>query len=211
MFSVSCPSCGNPVSFVSQASVYAICDACRSVLVRQDMNLEKVGVAAAIQEDGSPLMLGTCGTYQNVSFEIIGRIQVHYPSGFWNEWYAMYGNGNHGWLGEAQGNYFVSFLTQVREQIPPFQHLKRGARLVFNNKLFTVTQIQNARVVSCEGELPFLQRGGYEAPVADLRSETTVGASIDYSEQVPLVFMGEYVDFDSLRFSNLRELEGWTV
>ena len=211
MFSVSCPSCGNQVTFVSQASAFSVCDACRSILIRQDMAIEKIGVAATIQEDGTPLMLGTSGTYKNVSFEIVGRIQVHYPSGFWNEWYAMFANGTHGWLGEAQGNYFVSSLVQVRENIPPFQHLRPGARVILEGRLFVVTGIQQARVLSFEGELPFIQRVGYDAPVVDLRTETNVGATIDYSEQAPLVFLGEYVDFDALRFGNLRELEGWTI
>ena len=35
-------------------------------------------------------------------------------------------------------------------------------------------------------------------------------ATIDYSETPPLVFIGEYMEFDDLHFSNLRQFDGWS-
>lgn len=209
MQQVACPSCGNTVKFLSQASCIVVCDACSSILVKQDMDIEKIGDAAALQEDGSLLQIGATGQYQDVAFEIIGRIQVQYPSGYWNEWFASYKNGGTGWIGEAQGNYFVSFQTAVQDEIPPFEELTRGKRLVLDEKQFVVTQVQKAKVISCEGELPFAQPDGYEAPQADLRTDTTMGATLDYSEEPPMVFIGEYMEFDELNLSRLRDLDGW--
>lgn len=209
MISVSCPSCGNSVSFATKTTAYAVCEACQSLLVRQDVDVEKIGVSAAVQEDGTPLQIGASGKYKGVGFELVGRIQVQYPSGFWNEWFATFLNGQEGWVGEAQGNYFVSFVTQVTNALPPFSNLQRGVNLVLNNHLFVVTQVQQARVVAFQGSLPFAQSGQFDAPVADLRSATNVGATIDYSNDEPMVFIGEYVDFDQLHLQNLREIEGW--
>jgi hypothetical protein len=209
MQQLSCPSCGNPVPFASQATAYAVCDACNSVVVKQGMDLQRVGEAAALQEDGSPLQLGSSGVFQKIPFDIIGRIQVQYPFGFWNEWFAMFSNGNHGWLGEAQGNFFVSFQTPAEKQLPTFRELSRGDRLELGGRVYVVTQKQQAVVLGGEGELPFL-KSGYETEVVDLRSETTAGASLDYSENPPLVFLGEYVDFDALALKNLRDIEGWS-
>ena len=44
---------------------------------------------------------------------------------------------------------------------------------------------------------------------ADLESKTDRFATIDYSEPEPLVFVGEYQDFDQLELTHLREIEGW--
>jgi hypothetical protein len=35
-------------------------------------------------------------------------------------------------------------------------------------------------------------------------------ATIDYSEDPPLLFTGEAVEFDDLKLRSLREFEGWT-
>jgi hypothetical protein len=45
---------------------------------------------------------------------------------------------------------------------------------------------------------------------ADLRTTGGDFATIDYSEDPPLLFMGRAVDFDDLHFKNLRTFEGWT-
>lgn len=197
------------MKFATKTTAYAVCDACQSLLVRQDLDVEKIGVSGAVQEDGTPLQIGTSGQHKGVGFELVGRIQVRYPDGFWNEWYATFSNGQEGWLGEAQGNYFVSFRTETQDNIPPFSNIERGVVMTLCDRLFVVTDVENARVVGCQGSLPFAQAGEYDAPLVDLRSDSIVGATIDYSEEKPIVFMGEYVDFDKLKFANLRELEGW--
>jgi len=197
------------VAFAAQTTGYAVCDACQSMLVRTGIDVQSIGVSAALQEDGTPLQRLTSGSYRGVPFEIIGRIQVHYELGFWNEWFLMYSNGQHGWLGEAQGNYFASFLTQVPESIPNFHDLRRGSTIPLNGRMFTVVQKQASRVVGCEGELPFVETSGYEAPAIDLKTETILGATIDYSGEQPLVFIGETLEFEAFNFQNLREFESW--
>src|SRR6266702_4317560 len=64
---VACPSCGASVDFKSAASILAVCEYCRSTLVRQDINVENIGKMAELKLDGSPLQLGAQGTYA-VSF-----------------------------------------------------------------------------------------------------------------------------------------------
>ncbi len=46
-------------------------------------------------------------------------------------------------------------------------------------------------------------------PVADLQGDDSSFATLDYSEEPPLVFLGEYVEFDALQLSGLREFDGW--
>ena len=46
---------------------------------------------------------------------------------------------------------------------------------------------------------------------ADLRSTDGRFATIDYTETPPLLFLGEFVEFETLRLVNLKEFEGWTA
>jgi hypothetical protein len=44
----------------------------------------------------------------------------------------------------------------------------------------------------------------------DLRTPGRGFGTLDYSEEPPLLFMGEWVEFDELRLKNLRQFEGWS-
>jgi hypothetical protein len=115
MITLNCPSCGAHVEFKSKASVFAVCSFCKSTLVRSDMNLEKIGEMADLLDDLTPLQIGTMGVYEGKMFEIVGRLQVSYPEGYWNEWYALFSDSNPCWLAEAQGFYAVCLPYEMKE------------------------------------------------------------------------------------------------
>jgi len=72
-----------------------------------------------------------------------------------------------------------------------------------------VTQVEAAFCVGGEGELPLAIGAGYKAPVIDLAGSGNQLATLDYSEEIPLVFLGEYVEFEELYLSGLREFDVW--
>jgi len=205
----NCPSCGAKVVFRSSASVVAVCEYCKSTLVRHDLNLEDLGKMADLKADGSPLQLGSAGTFQRVHFAVVGRIQYRFAAGLWSEWHLVFDDMRNGWLGEARGDYALSFTAKVPDVIPPFATLRAGQALAIGGRSFEVIDVENARTIAAEGELPFAVRGGYEAPVADLHGDGRAFATLDYSEEVPLVFIGQYVEFEELALTGLRELDGW--
>ena len=200
----SCPSCGAPVVFKSAGSVFAVCEYCQSTLVRHDQALEDIGKMAALAEDRSPLQLGAEGSYDGVHFALIGRIQIRYSQGYWNEWHLLFDDMRTGWLSEAGGEYVVSFLRHVQEPLPAFAELKIGQRFPVAGQPWTVSNIENAECVAGAGELPFKVGAGYPVATVNLRNGANF-ATLDYSETPPLLFVGEPVDFASLKMSNLRE------
>jgi ribosomal protein S27E len=110
-FSANCPACGAPVVFKSSASFHGVCEYCRSTLVRHGGNLENLGRMADLVEDASPIRLGTEGIYKGVHFAVIGRIQLSYAAGVWNEWHVLFDDQRGGWLSDANGEYLITFLT----------------------------------------------------------------------------------------------------
>ena len=206
----ACPSCGAPVTFQSVVSVTAVCGYCQSTLVRTDDELENIGKMAAFLEDRSPLQMGSEGRWKGVHFGLIGRLQLRYEDGHWNEWHLLFDDGRSGWLSEAGGEFVLSEPIAVSEDLPKFDALEVGEAITLKGWPFTVTNILTAECVAGEGELPFKVGAGYPAPVVDLRDTLGGFATLDYSDVTeekprPLVFLGEPVDFSQLAMSNLRE------
>ena len=159
---------------------------------------------AALVEDRSPLQLGTEGSYKGVHFALIGRIQIKYSQGIWNEWHLLFDDMRTGWLSEASGEYVLTFAQFVPETLPKFDDLKIGQRFVLASQTWTVSNIENAECVAGQGELPFKVGAGYPVAAVDLRNQANF-ATLDYSETPPLLFVGEAVDFKSLKMANLRD------
>ena len=99
----SCPNCGAKIVFRWSSSVQTVCEYCKSILVRTDVDLKKVGQVADLPPDGSPIQLNTEGLYRNKSFVVVGRIVYEYDQGAWNEWHVMMNDGTSAWLSDAYG------------------------------------------------------------------------------------------------------------
>jgi hypothetical protein len=197
------------VTFASAVSLLAVCSYCSSTLLRKDLDVERIGTMAALLEDASPLQLAATGWYRGAAFTVVGRIQVEYPDGRWNEWFLLFGDGRAGWLGEAGGTYSVSFETAAPEPLPAWGELAPGKTIVLQGRRYEVADVREATVVGGEGELPFRVGAGYPARVADLRTDDRRFATLDFSDESSRVFLGESVEFDALRLSGLRSFEGW--
>lgn len=210
MKQAACPACGGEIVFQTSIALYAACPFCSSLVLRKDLDIEKIGEAGHLQEDGSPIRIGTRGLYRGQTFEVVGRIQLQTPHGFWNEWYLRLGLDADGWLGEAQGLYGVNFLVKPDRPVPNYGTLKPGHRIVLHNEAFFVKDMQLAHCVAGQGELPFKFDTGYDAPVVDCATATNRFATLDFSEEPALVFIGEFLEFPQLRFENVRRFEGWS-
>lgn len=116
---------------------------------------------------------------------MVGRIQLRYRQGLWNEWYLLFENQRSGWLGEMLGNYVVTFIVQPLEPLPPFSELRAGHRITLQGRDFQVTNIENARCIAGEGELPIRVGPGYEAGGGFAGQRRGIRHT-DYSENPPL-------------------------
>lgn len=204
-----CPSCGAPLKFESSISLTAVCAYCRGIALRKDLDLELLGKAAQLLEDGSPLRLGSVGVFEGRPFILAGRMQLKFDTGYWNEWNLRFEDEGQGWLGEAQGYFAVTFPLKTNGPLPAYDSLSVGQELTLGETVYTVKEKRLAEYLSAEGELPFPPPLGEKAPLADLAGDGRRCATLDYSEEKPLVFAGTYADFEALKFDRLREVPGW--
>jgi len=206
-----CPNCGAPIRFRWSSAIQTTCEYCKSILVRHDVNLTKVGQVADLPPDISPIQIGTEGLYRSTAFQVIGRIIYSHDIGAWNEWHLMFSNGSNGWLSDAQAEYAVSFLSTPETPLPAANQIYRGWEFTQQGVRLAVTSLTQASYEGVEGELPFQYWDKERCSFADLRSMDGRFATIDYTENPPLLFLGEFVEFESLRLTNLKEFEGWTA
>jgi predicted RNA-binding Zn-ribbon protein involved in translation (DUF1610 family) len=192
----NCPSCGGQVEFQIGTSAVVVCSYCRSVVARTDRDPTVIGKAAGLVDTSSPLRVGLTGKYRKRGFRLTGRTQMrHQAGGIWDEWYAAFDDGRWGWLAEAAGNYYLTF--EVAAEAPPLSHLDTGATVPAVDSL-VVQEIGTATAVSAEGEIPWRVVPGSEYEYADLSGDAGKFATIDYSEEKPLVFKGSLTSIDEL-------------
>ena len=130
-FHTDCPSCGAPVHAHSPTSVTLVCGYCNSMLVRQDDSIIDKGRDSALLEDFSPLQIGTRGRYGTAAFNIIGRLQMHYDAGVWNEWHILFDEGGTGWLSESGDILHPRLQRQTlhgRRRAPRYDETRRRTR-----------------------------------------------------------------------------------
>ena len=209
----TCPNCGAKIVFKWSSSVQTVCEYCKSVLVRTDVDLKRLGQVADLPPDISPIQLNTEGNYCNKAFVVIGRILYQYDQGGWNEWHLMMNDGTSGWLSDAQEEYAVSFPaigSTSGQKLPAESQLQIGQTYSWNGANYTVSVITQAHFRGVEGELPFQYWDKDDVTFADLRSSSRKFATLDYSDIEPVLYLGELVEFDDLKLKNLRQFEGWS-
>jgi len=224
MQTFNCPSCGAEITFKSSVSVSCVCPYCRSLVVRNDKDVEAIGKMAELPDDISPFQIGTAGKYKNINFTLIGRMKIGWENGVWNEWFLFSDDGKKGWMAEAQGSLVISF----EEEIPAGEPIATygvndtvtsldtvpalGNHLHIHDIWYAINDIKKAQCIGSEGELPFPAAKGRTTTSIDMQSTKGEFAGLEFDNAgKPRLFIGEYVEFDDLHFTSLRGLPGWQI
>ena len=167
MYKLFCPACGAQVEVKSAGWAMAVCSYCRSTLLRDADTVRNIGRMSEVIEDHTRIQINTSGQYQGKNFAVVGRIQLRYEDGFWNEWYALFDDGSAGWLSDGSGQYVFTLPAGKPNRAPAFEQIHPGNTIPWDNAQFTATDVRTAQCVAGEGELPFVVGSGYVARVAD--------------------------------------------
>jgi len=207
MQQVACPGCGAPVQFKSTASVMAVCEFCKTTLLKDATSVSNLGKMSEVLEDYSPVQIGTSGQFAQRSFSVIGRIQLQYSDGFWNEWYVLFDDGSNGWLSDASGQFTMTVGKTAGGELPLFDKLLPGRSMTLSGQVYTASDVRTAKCSAGQGELPFKVGAGWQARVADFRTGDRF-LSLDYSDgDVPRVYAGQAVKLTDLKPQLLRDAD----
>ena len=206
----ACPNCGAPVRFLWAQAVQTTCAYCKSVLVRRDLDLARVGLQADFPLTGSPIQIGTEGRWRGKSFVVVGRVTYQWERGRWNEWHCALNDGASAWLSDAQLEYAMTVPVHADGRMPEVRKVQVGDLFTWGDGEYTVANVLEARYVGTEGDLPFTTSDRTASTLVDLVGADGRFATVDGSEMPPLLYLGEYVRFDDLALTNLRLFEGWS-
>lgn len=201
----NCPNCGAEIVFRWSGAVQTTCPACQSILVRHDLDLKRVGVVGDVPASMSRIQLGTEGRFKGKPFVVVGRIVYRHDRGHWSEWHLRMGNNESAWLSDAQGEYVVTRQVPMPRDIPSPKEMRPGGSFFIDNREYSIASITKAAYVGVEGELPFEYWDKQRIELIDLKYGTDGFGTLDFSEDPPLLFVGEYESFQELALKNLRE------
>ncbi len=199
----NCPSCGGPIVFKLGSSIVVVCEYCNSAVARTDRDVRNLGKVADVVDTRSPLEVGKDGRYDGQPFVLTGRAQIAHPAGgVWDEWYATFGDGRTGWLAESQGRFYMTFPVRVADPsvLPTLATMRPGSSVVVPGapEPFVVAEVGSAKTVAAQGEIPYELEPNAEYYFADLAARSGAFATLDFSEQPPILFVGREVTLRDL-------------
>ncbi|MBK8258148.1 MAG: DUF4178 domain-containing protein [Polyangiaceae bacterium] len=199
----ACPSCGAPMTFRFAGAAAQVCKHCKFVVVRSDRNLAAVGRVADLVDIPSPLTLETTGRWGNEPFMVDGRVQLDRagaPGAPWQEFFITFPqSGRWSWVASAQGRWYATTEAPLPPGgLPPLSALRPGGSVNLGpHGTWSVAETGRRRVVSAEGELPFVAAPGVATPFADIAGPNGAFGTIDYGDGQaipPKLYLGRQID-----------------
>ncbi len=183
----------------------AVCEFCRAAVLKDADEVKDVGKISAVLEDFSPIQMGAAGVFGGRNFTVVGRIQLRYDAGRWNEWYLLFDDSSIAWLGDSSGLFTITTVRETSGPLPSFSDLRPGSQVQLGNQAFTTAEIREAECIGGQGELPFRVGDGWRIRTADLRQGASF-VTLDYTDgEVPVVYNGLAVTLPELKFQLLRD------
>ena len=202
----SCPSCGAPVVFQLGTSLLRVCEHCGVALVRKGVDLAQYGRVAELIPTPSVLKLGIEGGYEGAPrFTLVGRLQLDYGAGTWDEWLMGFDNDSWAWLSESQGRFHYMASVAV-PPLPRFSEIRVGQTIDAGEAgVFVASEVREARFMSAAGELPFDIEPGQLLRYVDLSGPGGQFGTIDYGtgDTVAALYVGREVTLDEI---GIREI-----
>jgi hypothetical protein len=183
----------------------AVCEFCKSTILKDAESVKDIGKMSDVLADYSPIQIGTTGRFGGQSFTVVGRIQLRYAAGLWNEWYVVMDDGSAAWLSDFSGHFTFTTKKSSEQALPDFSELAPARRFSINGSVYSVAEVRIAECIAGQGELPFKVGQGWQARVADFRSGLGF-MTLDYSEaDLPTMYVGHAVTLTALQCQFLRD------
>ena len=186
--------------------------------MRDGDTLQRTGKMSEVFDDYSPLQLFATGHWPEetagkpLTFTVIGRLQYRYGEGTWNEWLLGLDDGRTGWLSEDNGGYVLgrpldaATAATLQQALGTPDNLALGQVVNLMGTAYSITSVQQASLVSAQGELPKLPPIGQPFTVAEMRSATGTVLSVEWMQRdAPSMSLGRTVKLEDLQLKGLRD------
>jgi len=200
-----------------------VCDFCRSSVLRRDDGLTLAGVSARVPETLTPLQLGTTGRFEDLGFELIGRVGWQWRDdaglvgGQWTEWQTLFTDDSTGWLAEAMGRHTMFRALEPLPSHPIVPALvagdaiEPGGEVMIAGAAFRIADARAATAVGSDGQLPFAVPAGEPLINIDLAGTDGRVVCLQKHGRDVTAWIGRAVMLQALEPKRLRRLDGWQL
>ena len=135
---------------------------------------------------------------RTTAFVVAGRIMYEYEQGGWNEWHVVFNDGTSGWLSDAQLAIRHLLSGEAAGAAAPVERNDDWAEIPIGRHARTeVTYDHEGALSGRAGRIALPILGQTELCRSSICApQDGEFATIDYSEDPPLLFTGEAVEFD---------------
>ncbi|WP_437639571.1 DUF4178 domain-containing protein [Sorangium sp. So ce854] len=212
----ACPSCGAPITFRFAGAMAQVCKHCKFVVARTDRDLRAIGRVADLVEIPTPLQVGVTGRWGNEPFVVDGRVQLDRagaPGAPWQEIFIAFpSSGRWTWVAFAQGRWYATSEAPLPlNGLPPWNALQPGGRVhLEGHGVFTVVEVGRRRVISAEGEMPYVAPPGVVTGFVDIAGPRGEFGTLDYGDGrtiPPKLYLGRQFDPAVLRLDTGAPVE----
>lgn len=211
---MACPSCGAPIDAERRFDEVYNCEYCGNTAYFT----QHMAAAGDVDPKGAPIAgiysrfkVGQHGTIRGrLEFNILGMLQVEYPSGYWTEWRLRVGE-NEYWLQEDEGVYVLFDRRPIEEPLPPIQTFQAGANLEGWNRLprWFIIEVAQGKVIGYQGQLPWPPNVGETFTYVDgLGGGQVISMEIESDGSSAALSVGEPLEYEDIQISR-EELGGW--
>lgn len=170
---ISCPACGVAVNSVSAHTRSLQCPHCGNWIYVSGSGWASAGSFDHALQAPSMLHVGRAGKLAAAgkparSFRVAGRLRLSYPSGYWDEWWLEFDDGNHQWLEEDDGRYRLHSPVEVSISTSAVRDARVGTPLAVSGAQWFITERLDASLAGTEGALPVAVQPGEQVICLDL-------------------------------------------
>lgn len=208
---MNCPSCGAEIDADKRVALLTVCPYCRAAIVVDEKAAEVAGKMAVLAQSSGPLYTGGTGNLGGKNFTVVGRVRYGYEKGYWDEWYLEFEHGKFGWIGEDEGNFTISHMSDRNVPSSLYAKAEPGSHLEFGDRSWHVDEKDVAECEGGEGQLPFKVVTGEKYPFIDMSSGKDQFATIEFDlgEQHARVYRGKRLSAAAIKMDMEKPSEAW--
>lgn len=201
---MQCPACASPVEIQERAGHFRICPYCQTSFVIDRKAARVSGKMAVLAQTQGPLYVGAAGKVGSERFQVLGRIRYGWQSGYWDEWYLRFDDGETGWISEDGDDFSLERWVNRKQTPVKFEDAQPGQRLKLGRFDYHIDEKGIAVCEGGEGQLPFPVEIGEEVRFLDLRHDESF-ATVEFEDRGMRVFYGNQIDRASIVVDVPRE------
>lgn len=175
-------------------------------------NIRELDIKARKFQEFSIIQIGTTGIYNELAFEVIGRLKRVTSNSVYNEWLIYFSDANYKWLIECGSKYFIYDTAVSDIGISSVKGKIIGDKIEFKQKKYNLVEIARHVQSYFEGELP---EGQSLTPHKEYFINEFRNTGIDvatvfiYTKTEIKILYGTHVDLQALKLSTMKQYDRW--